>query len=82
MELTKECIISNVVTKTQAQGFKNFSVGDVIEFKIVIKRNTKYSSRGGNYAPVILITNKTKDESFDTTMTKLYNILDNFEFQG
>lgn len=79
MKMKCEALIKAIKKKTSAKGFKDFQVGDLVEF------STEISACGGNrgrtYAVDICIHNKTKDIKIWKTFNQVGMMVDCFEWE-
>lgn len=75
IELTSQKVrIKSIKKKTQAQVFKEFEAGDVLEFSLLL-RNTSNSYRGGNYATDVTTVNVTKGLVVTKSQSELLNVI-------
>jgi hypothetical protein len=72
--------IKAIKKKTQAKVFKEFEVGDVLQFSMILRNTTNYGS--GNYATNIITHNRTKGLTVVKTQSTLLNVLQAFELEG
>jgi hypothetical protein len=74
-----EVRIKAIKKKTQAKVFKDFEVGDVLHFSMVLRNTTNWGK--GNYATDITTHNVTKGLSVVKTQSNLLNVLLAFELE-
>lgn len=73
--------ITKIKKKTNAKGFKDFKVGDLIQFNTEIKDKSR-ASGNGVYATYIETNNLTQNISILKSQSQLANILSrNFEIE-
>lgn len=79
MTMRCESLVKAIKRKANAKGFKDFQVGDLVEF------STEIAACGGNrgrtYAVDICIHNKTKDIKTRKTFNQIGMIADCFEWE-
>lgn len=78
MVMKCEAIVKKILKKTSAKGFKEFKVGDEVEFS----NELKACGRGrGTYATYIEIHNKTQDIKVCKSFNELSMLLSCFEWE-
>ena len=80
MRMKCEAVVEKVLKKTSATGFKDFRVGDVVEFSAEIKEAGS-SWRGSTYATTISVYNKTREINVGKTFNEIGKIMECFEWK-
>ena len=72
-------VVVEVISKTNAQFFKELKVGDMLEFSTVLRGQGR--GNNGTYAQNVVIKNVHTGETVVKTFNRLNSILNNFVFE-